>query len=242
MASNWASGIQVVTAPQVGEPKRVTLVVPYYQNALFLETQAQVWRTYPSEASIVLVDDGSPEPAKLPSDLASARLFRIDQDVPWNWLAARNIGAHHASDGWLLLTDMDHVVPLDTMRNVVHGQHDPKVVYGFSRREHTGAEIPPHSASFLMTRDMFWKIGGYDEALSGHYGTDGVYRKEIRKHAKMQILSDVLVRYEYVDDSSTSAYQRKLPTDTAAIQRLVSSRPSTWTPRVLSFPYHEVAL
>lgn len=242
MASNWASGCQVVTAPQVGAPKRVTLVVPYYQNALFLETQAAIWRTYPSEASIVLVDDGSPEPAKLPSGLDRVRLFRIDQDVPWNWLAARNIGAHHAADGWLLLTDMDHVVPLDTMRAVIHGQHDPSVVYGFSRREHTGAEIPPHSASFLMTRDMFWKIGGYDEALAGHYGSDGVYRKEIRKHAPIQILSDVLVRYEYVDDSSTSAYRRKLPEDTAAIQRLVAARPSTWTPRVLSFPYHEVAL
>lgn len=243
MASNWASAIQVVTAPQVGAPKHVTLVFPYYQNALFLEVQAAHWRTYPPGVSIVVVDDGSPTPAILPPNLNGlTRLFRIDQDVPWNWLAARNIGAHHASEGWLLLTDMDHVVPVETMHSVIHGQHDPKVVYGFSRREHTGAEIPPHSASFLMTRDLFWTIGGYDEALSGHYGTDGVYRKEIRKHAPMQILSDVLVRYEYVDDSSTSAYQRKLPHDTAAIQRLVAARTPGWSPRVLSFPYHEVAL
>lgn len=243
MASNWASACQVVTAPQVGPSKPVTLIVPYYQNPKFLEVQAAFWRTYPKGVSIVVVDDGSPEPAKLPSGLEGiARLFRIEQDVPWNWLAARNIGAHHAQDGWLLLTDMDHVLPVETMRAVVQGQHDSKVVYGFSRREHTGAVIPPHSASFLMTRSMFWKIGGYDEALSGHYGSDGVYRKEIRKHAKIQILSDALVRYEYVDDSSTSAYQRKLPKDTAAIQRLVAARPSDWSPRVLSFPYHEVAL
>lgn len=242
MASNWASAIPVVTAPQVGAPKRVTLVVPYYQNAAFLETQAAVWRTYPEGVSIVVVDDGSPEPARFPSDLERVRLFRIEQDVPWNWLAARNIGAHHAKEEWLLLTDMDHVVPFDTMRSVVYGQHDPKVVYGFSRREHTGAEIPPHSASFLMTRSMFWTIGGYDEALSGHYGTDGVYRKEIRKHAPMQILSDALVRYEYVDDSSTSAYRRKLPADAVSVRRLVAARTIDWTPRVLSFPYHEVAL
>lgn len=243
MASSWASSVPAVTVPADDTPKPVTLIVPYYQNAKFLETQAAVWRTYPKGVSIVVVDDGSPEPARIPSGLdAVVRLFRIEQDVPWNWLAARNIGAHHAADGWLLLTDMDHVVPVETMCAVLHGQHDPKVVYGFLRREHTGAEIPPHSASFLMTRQMFWTIGGYDEALSGHYGTDGIYRKEIRKHAPIQILSDVLVRYEFVDDSSTSAYQRKMPKDTAEIQRLVAARPRAWTPRVLSFPYHEVTL
>jgi len=241
MANNWASAIPVVNVPVGSTKKQVTLVVPYYQNARFLETQAAVWRTYPYAVKIVVVDDGSPEPAKLPSGLdGTTRLFRIEQDVPWNWLAARNIGAHHAADGWLLLTDMDHVVPVETMCAVLHGQHDPRVVYGFSRREHTGATVQPHSASFLMTRQMFWTIGGYDETLSGHYGTDGVYRKEIRKHAQMRILSNVLVRYEYVDDSSTSTYQRKLPRDTAAVKRLVAARQRDWTPRVLSFPYHEV--
>lgn len=240
MASPWAASIPVVTVPIGDVPKRVTLVVPYYQNADFLKAQLATWHDYPPEASVIVVDDGSPEPARVTG--SRVRLFRIEQDIPWNWLAARNIGAHHADDGWLLLTDMDHVVTPETMLSVMYGQHDPKVVYGFSRREHTGATIPPHSASFLMTRQMFWTIGGYDESLSGHYGTDGVYRKEIRKHAPMQILSDVLIRYEYVDDSSTSAYQRKLPSDSAAVQRLVSARQANWTPRVLSFPYHEVAL
>lgn len=243
MASAWASAIPVVRVPDSETPKRVTLVLPYYQNAVFLEAQAAVWRKYPDEVSIVVVDDGSPTPATLPIDLSGrVRLFRIEQDVPWNWLAARNIGAHHADDGWLLLTDMDHVVPVETMRGVMYGQHDPTVVYGFSRREYTGVKIPPHSASFLMTRQMFWSIGGYDETLSGHYGTDGVYRKEIRKHASMQILSDVIVRYEHVGDSSTTAYQRKLPADAIAVRRLVAARSADWTPRVLSFPYHEVAL
>ncbi len=190
--------------------------------------------------SIIVVDDGSPQPALKPEGLSNLRLFRIDQDVRWNWLAARNIGAHHAADGWILLTDMDHVMPDETLRAVLFGQHEPSVIYAFSRREYTGAQIPAHSASFLMTRWMFWHIGGYDEALSGHYGTDGEFRRRAMKTAPMQVLTDHLVRYEFVTDSSTTL-QRKLPADSEAVQRMVAARVAGWTPKTLSFPYAEVS-
>lgn len=253
MASHWANGLPVASVPVDGQAKRVTLVVPYYENAAFLRFQMRHWLGV-SEAlfphvSVVVVDDGSPTSAASVVEAVKAgtesfyqpRLFRIEVDVAWNWLAARNIGAHHASDGWLLLTDMDHVVPVETMRRVVYGQHDPTVVYAFSRREHTGDVIPPHSASFLMTKAMFWKIGGYDEALSGHYGTDGEFRKQIKAKAPIVVLRDELIRYEYVDDSSTTAYQRKKPEDADAVRSLIAARGADWRPKTLSFPYREVA-
>ena len=79
------------------------------------------------------------------------RLFRIREDRRWNWLAARNRGAHEAADGWLLMTDMDHVIPEATMAAVVTGAHDPAVIYGFRRRESTGA--PLASASEFVAVD-----------------------------------------------------------------------------------------
>lgn len=240
----WCRDLPVVTVRRAPARKRVTLCVPYYENPTFLQTQVDVWRGYAAdlaaELSIVLVDDGSPMPCQKPTELAaSLRLFRIEVDVRWNWLAARNIGAHHADDGWLLLTDIDHVLPETTLRAVIEGAHDPKAVYAFSRREHTGAAAAPHSASFLMTRAMFWTIGGYDEALSGHYGTDGDYRRRLAAVAPLRVLTDELVRHEYVGDSSTVRYLRKQPED-AAVKRLVAARRPGWRPRVLSFPYHEV--
>jgi hypothetical protein len=250
MASTWARHLPVVTVPQGTAQKNVTLVLPYYCNEHFLQVQAEGWRQYPHDLlkgygyqaglSVIVVDDGSPEPATFPDGgMCDVRMFRIETDVRWNWLAARNIGAHHAADGWLLLTDMDHVVPDETLRPVVYGQHDPKVVYAFSRVEHTGEQIAPHSASFLMTRNMFWTIGGYDEALSGHYGTDGEFRRRIAAIAPMRVLSDPLVRYEFVADSSTTRYLRKQPED-AAVARIVAARGPGWRPKVLSFAYHEV--
>jgi len=227
-----------------GPPQRVTLVLPFYENHEFIQTQAVSWRAWApavrDHLEVIVVDDGSPVPLVLdPPDGVRVRHFRIEVDYRWNWLAARNIGAHHAAGDWLLLTDMDHLVPSTTMHVAVFARLDPAVVYAFQRREHTGERIAPHSASFLMTKSLYWKIGGYDEALSGHYGTDGEYRRRLAQQAEIQILPVPLMRHEYVGDSSTTRYQRKQPED-AAVRRLVASRPPTWTPTVLSFPYHEV--
>jgi hypothetical protein len=191
-------------------------VLPFYQAHEFLQTQFASWSLYPEaiarHISAIIVDDCSPEPMRLPDYRPfSVRAFRIEQDIPWNWLAARNIGAHYASDGWLVLTDMDHIVPVATMTSLVTGKHDPNVVYVFSRREHTGIAIHSHSASFFMIRKLFWTIGGYDERLSGVYGTDGTYRKRAMAYAPFKLLPEELIRYEYVADSSVTTYERKTP-------------------------------
>lgn len=245
MASNWARNLPMVTVPPRDTPKPVTFVYPYYQNAGFLRQQLAGWETYPPmvrpHVSAIVVDDGSPEAATLPPDLPfPIRLFRIESDVPWNWIAARNLGAHHADDGWLLLTDMDHVVPVETVRAIVYGHHDPETVYGFSRVEHTGQSVTPHSASFLMTKAMFWTIGGYDERFSGSYGSDGIYRRRLMAMAPLKILSDVLVRHERIGDSSTTTYERKLPQDTARLKAIQAQIPAGAPPQVLTFLYHEV--
>lgn len=239
----WCRHLKTAAVEHGTIPKRLTLVLPFYDNHAFLQTQLRRWAAWPQSASehveVIIVDDGSPMPLSITAPPVRLRQFRIDVDVRWNWLAARNIGAHHAAGEWLLLTDMDHVVPNDTLWSVIFSQHDPKVVYAFSRREHTGQIVNPHSASFLMTKALFWKIGGYDEALSGFYGTDGEYRRRVAARARMQILPDYLERHEYVDDSSTSRYKRKQPED-ARVRQLIAARTKTWFPKTLSFPYHEV--
>lgn len=241
----WCRNLPKVSVPRSDTPKPLTIVLPYYEAPKFFLDQVAHWRTFADDlranVSAIVVDDGSPVPAELPGNRPfPVRLFRIHEDRRWNWLAARNIGAHHAADGWLLLTDMDHQIPEATLRAVLYGVHDPKAVYAFERQEHTGEVIHPHSASFLMTRRMFWKIGGYDEALSGHYGTDGEYRRRLAKVARMAILRAPLVRFEFVGDSSVTRYERKQPQD-AKVRELIAARGRDWAPKTLSFPYHEVA-
>lgn len=248
MAGLWCKDYPFVTVERSRVAKHVTLIYPYYECPQFFHEQYQRWLLNRGDFyrlfSAIVVDDGSPtHPASAVHHLwdPMLRLFRIEQDIPWNWLAARNIGAHEAPDGWLLLTDMDHVVPPETLEAVIYGVHRTDTIYGFSRREHTGKPATPHANSFLMTRAMYWeKFGGYDEALSGHYGTNGDAYRRMAKVAKMAILTDELVRYEFVSDASTTQFQRKLPSDAAAVSALVRARGPGWTPRTLSYAYHEV--
>lgn len=232
------------------DAKLITLVYPYYENPRFLEHQLGVWASYPDvvrrHVCAIVVDDGSPDsPAeRVLAGRASPfpmRLFRIDVDVRWNWLAARNIAMYHALDGWCVLTDMDHVVTEETATSLLFGIHNRGVIYRFSRREHTGEPVHPHPNSMFMTRETFWKVGGYDEALSGHYGTDGDWRRRCAETAPVRLLEDELVRHEYQGDSSTTRYKRKQPED-AGKKAIIARRKRGWRPKTLSFPYHEVKL
>lgn len=245
----WCEKMPVVNVPQGADPKPVTIIYPFYRNTRFLRQHIGWWHTFPASLkqhlNAIIVDDGSPEQAadalrgmQMPFPV---RLFRIQQDVRWNWLAARNIGFRHAAEGWCLVTDMDHVIPQTTAEAAVYGKHDSSVIYGFSRIEHTGEKAAPHPNSWLMTRTMFWRVGGYDEALSGHYGTDGDWRRRCAATAPMQILSDRLIRHEYQQDSSTTYYLRKQPED-AAVKKIIAQRGKGWRPKVLSFPYDEVSI
>lgn len=232
-----------------GFPKRVTFVYPYYENSDFLEKQLLGWGRFPEGLrqylSAIVVDDCSPVPAEMVLKNTAApfpvRLFRIDVDVRWNWLAARNIAMSHAPEGWCAATDMDHVIPQETAEALVWGDHEEDCIYRFSRAEHTGERIHPHPNSWFMTRATFWKFGGYDEALSGYYGTDGEARRRWVKTAPVITLPDRIIRHERQGDSSTTRYQRKEATDRRA-QEIVKARGKGWAPRVLSFPFHEVAL
>lgn len=244
----WTADLPVVTV-QSGAPKRLTLIYPYYDNPSFLRRQISGWHDYSADIkahlSVIIVDDGSPLPAaqvlRGMSQPFPFRLFRIGVDVRWNWLAARNLAFSKAPEGWCLVTDMDHIIPESTARAAVYGQHDPAVIYGFRRLESTGESIGSHPNSWLMTRAMFWAVGGYDERLSGHYGTDGDWRRRCAKTAPMAILWEPMIRHEHVGDSSTERYLRKQPED-AAVSRIIAQRKPGWRPKTLSFPYEEVDL
>ena len=189
----------------------ITLVVPYYRNPLMLARQAAAWADYPPALRVVVVDDGSPEPAveALPAR-SRAAVYRIDVDIPWNRNGARNLGAHIAETDWLLMVDIDHVLsPGDAARLVGLGL-DPFHWYRF-RRFRVGradatrrkdalpddapwGEIKPHVDSYLAHRALYWSVGGYDEDYSGSLGGSAPFLKKLAAMAPCIELADVALR------------------------------------------------
>lgn len=235
------------------QPKPVTLVYPFYCNPKFLRFQLEHWWKFPPRLRnflcAIIVDDGSPNWQQAKPVLRMSRfpfpiwLYEIEVDVPWNWLAAKNIGMKYAATEWCMGTDMDHVLPQETAECLIYGLHDPKTIYRFQRKEIGGKKIHPHPNSWFMTRDMFWdKFGGYDEALSGHYGSDGDARRRWAAAAEVKTMIEHLERCEHHGDSSTTNYKRKQPSDLQAIHKIIAARGTRWKPKVLSFPYHQVQL
>lgn len=251
-APGWDDARLIKLEP--GEPKPVNLVWPYYENPQTLSDQlgrlALLPHSIKAHLSVIVVDDGSPDhPAEAIArqaldqlELPPLRLFRLAVDIRWNWLAARNVAMYHAPEGWSALTDIDHAWPSETLAGLVGDRHDPRCIYRFQRRElKSGAPLLPHPNSFFITKETFWKVGGYDEELSGFYGTDGDWRRRCAAAATILTLPDFLERNEHDRDSSTVRYLRKQPID-AGKKAIIRKRGKGWRPRVLSFPYAEVAL
>lgn len=243
---------------------RLTLIMPYFDNPGMLALQYREWaENWPVEArqriKAVLVDDGSENvPAAAvarPAGLPELEIHRVTENRPWHQHAARNLGAHVAPDGWLLLTDMDHVL---TARNATAllkrlPKMDEQAIYTLHRIEADTGETTlgrdnqpkPHPNSFVLTRELYWRIGGYDEEYRG-YGTDGKFKQRAFAIARKDHLKKVaLTRYwrELVPDASTTSLGRKVPEfrcDTKAIDARKAAEGREDHVLVLDFPWERV--
>lgn len=241
----------------------ITLVIPYYRNPQQLALQYAAWAAWPDKAkraiNVVLVDDGSPEPAidvPRPGGLPQLRIYRVLEDRPWHQHAARNLGAHVATGKWLVLTDMDHVLEADAARGLVKriGLLDPWTAY-FLHRIEADTRLPtlgkdgrpkPHPNSFVMTRELYWRCGGYDEDYCGVYGTDGLFKQRLFTIGERGFLKHVpLVRYwrDIQPDASTTTLERKEGREAGAKNRIRAAKAARGEAdkvTVLDFPWERV--
>lgn len=235
----------------------VTFVYPYYKNGEMLKKQQEYWASYPDKIrksfEVIVVDDCSPTNKAIDNIETDVdydlKLYRVNEDIRWNWLACRNIGAYHAKNKWLLLTDMDHAVDADVIKKLYKrlSSLDETYIYLFERRDAPDLTFyKPHNDSFFMTKELFWRTGGYDEDLSGFYGTSGDYRRRAFKTAKLSFrFTDLyLIRYprEIISDASTTDFTRKDPEQKERLRSVIKEKSDNDQPiKVLSFPYERLS-
>lgn len=259
----------------------VTLVLPHFMNLGMLEEQQRIWADYPPELRshlhVVVVDDCSPKGSRPEPEhfwiegLGSIRCFRLRKKKRWNWLACRNLGAIKACTDWLLLTDIDHAVPVQTVERIINGDLREDHTYRFKRIVAPSpwpydvtrcASWKSHNDSWLLTRNLMlspleWEdvayrrgVGGYDERLSGCYGTSGEFKDRVCATARAIVeLPEVLIRYprEVIPDASTppALYNRKNdPANDADLAKRKRRRDQIlqWQPLHQQTPWEAVAL
>lgn len=245
--------------------EKFTLIIPFYDNAEMLRLQYRLWRKWKPELKdrwrIILVDDGSPVPAldvERPDGLPELQIYRVLEDRPWHQHAARNLGADQAPEGWMLMTDMDHVIDKRNAARLVKMLDDDRLinglVYMLERREADTGELTigntglpkPHPNSFVLTRQTYWRVGGYDEDYCGVYGTDGLFRRRIQQRAYLGHLKNIcLMRYsrDMVEDASTRTLARKEGRDPGAKQAVAERKREEGRENkivTLNFPWERV--
>lgn len=233
--------------------RRVTVVQAYYENPSMLERQAEIWRDYPKNWPLrwIVVDDGSPRWPAVPKEVGfPMELFRITKDYRWGQDCARNIGAHEAPDGcWLLLTDMDHLIPTETMQRVLMEPLGKGTIYKFSRVSAPKMEpFKVHPNSWLMSKSTYWDgVKGYDERFLENYGTDSDFRDRVQAYlgGEAEVLPEHLIRVprDVIPDASTTTYERKTDQDRDNIRRIKKERSKLidQTPLTLTLDYVRVA-
>jgi hypothetical protein len=232
----------------------MTLVLPYFSNPGMLREQQRVWRSYAegirAALHVIVVDDCSPLKRRAvleDTGLASVRLYRALEKKRWNWLFCRNLGVHQAATPWVLMTDIDHVVPEATWRAVMTEPLTPACVYRFARVDApTMTVVKSHPNSWLMTTGMYERVGGYDERLSGYYGTDADFRDRVQTRARAIVVrTDTLIRYpaSVIPDAETTVYGRKERQDNDGLAEAKADRDriSKWRPLRLTIPWERVA-
>jgi len=229
----------------------LTLIHPYYENPGMLREQQRMWASYPDDLkarlSVIVVDDGSPlDPAVrhlAETGVSSFTLYRTLVDVRWNWIFCRNLAMAQMQTAWALMTDIDHVLPADTLRCLLERDLDPATAYTLSRVDAPDRRPnpKPHPNTWLMTRTVFERAGGYDERFSGYYGTDGEFRRRVAKVAPIVLLPEVLIRYPktVLADAETSRYGRKERQDAVNVPKILLARKDR-APLRVTFPWERV--
>lgn len=231
-----------------------------------LREQIRNWEAYPDNVRVILVDDGSPEPAeKIVREHASGwlrerlSLYRIEVDIPWNRGGARNLGTKEAKTPWVVHVDIDHILPGDCAKKLTDFNADPKRWYRFGRfrngkadetrqkdkipRELGFGRIHPHIDSYLCTQDLYWKAGGYNEDFSGCLGGGSPFLAQMEAISKPLLAPEGVDLHVYTRSVCSDASDHSLSRDrTEYARRKAKMNGKTRGKNPIRFPWRAVSI
>lgn len=159
-----------------------TVITTYYEEpellVKFINTHAN------ADYSVIVVDDGS---TNMPAinifnsmQYGSIQLFRVVEDLGFNSHGCRNLAMQQSKTEWNVLVDIDYEIK--SIDKIFFDQLDKNTLYAFPV---TGNNVSRLSINdFVVTKDLFWKAGGYDTEFIGMHHGDRLLIERMTKGKK----------------------------------------------------------
>ena len=163
----------------------LTLMYPCFGQEKRISKLLEVWDAWSDDVKkhvrIILIDDhGTPTIESMLSDRPmdyDLSVYRILDDIKHNIPGAMNLGMMVACTPWILTMDTDYTFKPDVMQNFLGFKPHQQNIYAFfqqrephdeavNRRERT------HTNTWLMHKETFTALNGFDEDFSGTVGAE----------------------------------------------------------------------
>ncbi len=185
---------------------KLTFMMAVYGQPEMMRKWFETLRRYDDDVldqlCFLVVDDHGTPPQTIPPDLRKmldCRLYRVEKQIPWNQMGARNLGMAEAPSDWVVMMDPDMVVEpqvvkklFNTAEKLTRGQA-VKLFLHYTNDKADGSS--PNV--YLMHRLDFEMMGGYDEDYAGNKGWSDVQFMHTLEGFKIQLLKwpSLWVRY-----------------------------------------------
>ena len=172
---------------------RISVVITAYNrhDLTTVHVRESMKATLLPDEIIVVNDHGTPDLKDILKglDINTKLIYAyINEDIPWNYTGARNLGACLSTGDFIISEDNDNI-PAHHLYALMleHLQNHPEtdLVLGWGRpvikvedmikypitewEAHAKRKAPPHNDSYMIRREVYWKMKGYDEQFAGRY-------------------------------------------------------------------------
>lgn len=169
--------------------KDITVIFNYHREPNQLDFIMSKWsEADPTNSLNFIVCDTGPREESLSLDQFSSfgfnvKVLKIDEYKPFNQPLGKNSSVAECETDWVIITDPDRFLPKETLDTIEKLSGWDMVAYDFEDYDYdyeTGGLTPRHrhQNTFLMRKDYFEQVGGYNESFCGNYGHDDTEFRE----------------------------------------------------------------
>jgi len=183
---------------------KVSIIISVYNSHDVALRQIKHFKklNLPDDWEIIFMDDGSEPPLYFPDHgLKNFNVYPTGIKIPWSQPYAKNMAAQIAKGEYLLITDIDHFFPEETIEYIktftgdklmfrrrfavltedgdITQEKEELFKYGMTKERYAkrGVKNNYHTNSFLLKRRIFIELGGFGKK----YWFDGVHSLEDSK-------------------------------------------------------------